>query len=78
MLLAGDSKDPVGITSALPLDTGPVRVVRVQRRADIDAVRSGLPITGMEQEVMEALLHHDAVVLCGETGCGKTTQVQND
>ena len=52
-----------------------MRVVHVQRRRDIEAVRSGLPITGMEQEVMEALLLNDVLVLCGETGCGKTTQV---
>ena len=37
--------------------------------------REGLPIIGMEQEVMEAVARHDVVVLCGETGCGKTTQV---
>ncbi len=59
----------------LPMATGPARVVHVQRRADIEAVRGGLPITGMEQEVMEAVLQNDVVVLCGETGCGKTTQV---
>ena len=35
----------------------------------------GLPIVGMEQEVMEAVTAHDIVLLCGETGCGKTTQV---
>ena len=61
--------------TAAPLDHGPVRVVHVQRRGDIETVRAGLPITGMEQEVMEALLQNDVVVLCGETGCGKTTQV---
>ena len=37
--------------------------------------REGLPIIGMEQEVMEAVAENDVVVLCGETGCGKTTQV---
>lgn len=55
--------------------TGPARVVHVQHRPDIEAVRGALPITGMEQEVMEAVLQNDVVVLCGETGCGKTTQV---
>lgn len=39
------------------------------------ASREGLPILGLEQEVMEAVAQHDVVVLCGETGCGKTTQV---
>ena len=58
------------------MEAGPARVVHVKRRADIEAVRTGLPITGMEQEVMEALLQNDVVVLCGETGCGKTTQVK--
>lgn len=37
--------------------------------------RAGLPILGMEQEVMEAVGERDVVLLCGETGCGKTTQV---
>ena len=41
------------------------------------AAREGLPITGMEQEIMEAIAQHDIVVLCGETGCGKTTQARS-
>lgn len=74
-LSAGDSTLNPSEKTGLPLDAGPVRVVHVQRRPDIEAVRNGLPITGLEQEVMEALLLNDVVVLCGETGCGKTTQV---
>jgi hypothetical protein len=54
---------------------GPHRVVAVQRPADIEEARQGLPITGMEQEVVEAVALDDVVVLCGQTGCGKTTQV---
>ena len=30
----------------------------------------------MEQEIMEAVYASDVVLLCGETGCGKTTQVR--
>ncbi len=72
---AGAGEEKPKQADLLPMATGPARVVHVQRRADIEAVRGGLPITGMEQEVMEAVLQNDVVVLCGETGCGKTTQV---
>ena len=34
-----------------------------------------LPIIGEEQRVMEAIYESSVVVLCGETGSGKTTQV---
>ncbi|KAK9844506.1 hypothetical protein WJX74_003358 [Apatococcus lobatus] len=51
------------------------RVVHIQRPAAIEESRSQLPIIGQEQEIMEALTHHPVIVLCGETGCGKTTQV---
>lgn len=38
--------------------------------------RGGLPILGLESDIMEAVAAHDVLVLCGETGCGKTTQVR--
>jgi ATP-dependent RNA helicase DHX37/DHR1 len=53
----------------------PRKVVMVERTDEIERVRSSLPIVGMEQEIMEAVSENDVIVLCGETGCGKTTQV---
>ena len=51
------------------------QVVHVSRPDDVAAQRLKLPILGMEQEVMEAVHDHPILLLCGETGCGKTTQV---
>ena len=45
------------------------------RPADVRAARLSLPVCAMEQEVVEAVRAHDAVILCGETGSGKSTQV---
>lgn len=54
---------------------GPASVVLVQRDPALAEARSKLPVVGMEQEIMEAISENDVVVLCGETGSGKTTQV---
>lgn len=53
------------------------RFVRLQRSVDVQAARMQLPICAMEQEIVEAIRSdmHDALVLCGETGSGKSTQV---
>lgn len=50
-------------------------VVHVSRPPDVEESRKNLPIIMMEQEIMEAVSHHSVVIICGETGCGKTTQV---
>lgn len=50
----------------------------VHRRPEIEEVRTGLPILSMEQEIMAAVDEHDCILLCGETGCGKTTQVRRE
>ena len=34
-----------------------------------------MPILSEEQVVMETITEHDVVIICGETGSGKTTQV---
>ncbi|XP_027335070.1 ATP-dependent RNA helicase DEAH13 isoform X2 [Abrus precatorius] len=50
-------------------------VVHVYRPTEIEDKRKDLPIVMMEQEIMEAINDHSSVIICGETGCGKTTQV---
>lgn len=50
-------------------------VIHVSRPSSIEEERRGLPIIMMEQEIMEAINGNSIVIICGETGCGKTTQV---
>nr|GMD27571.1 ATP-dependent RNA helicase DEAH13 isoform X1 [Ipomoea batatas] len=50
-------------------------VVHVSRPTEVENKRKDLPIVMMEQEIMEAINENTCVIICGETGCGKTTQV---
>ncbi len=47
---------------------------RLAARPDI-ALAEGLPVTERADEIREALEQHQVVVVCGETGSGKTTQL---
>ncbi|KAJ4459162.1 putative ATP-dependent RNA helicase DEAH13 [Paratrimastix pyriformis] len=47
----------------------------IKRRPEIEEKRAKLPIYNEEATVMEEIKEHNVVVICGETGCGKTTQV---
>ena len=49
--------------------------VKVRRPEAVEAARAQLPIYAEEQRIMEALAEADSLVLCGETGSGKTTQL---
>ncbi|KAF0693972.1 Aste57867_15113 [Aphanomyces stellatus] len=49
--------------------------VHVRRVESIQLARMQLPVCSSEQEIMEAIETHSVVILCGETGSGKTTQV---
>jgi ATP-dependent RNA helicase DHX37/DHR1 len=49
--------------------------IRVQRTEELQQARNELPIIQREQEIMEAIHNNSAVIVKGDTGSGKTTQV---
>jgi ATP-dependent RNA helicase DHX37/DHR1 len=51
------------------------KAVEVKRPPDIENARVLLPIVAEEQPIVEAVWLNPVVILCGETGSGKTTQV---
>lgn len=65
-------------TSNVPVDLNSTRkafYVKVNRPDEIQEVRMQLPVFAEEHSIMEAIHHNDVVIICGETGSGKTTQV---
>lgn len=53
----------------------PTVFISVSRNEKIQESRLKLPILGEEQTIMEAIRENSIVLLAGETGSGKTTQV---
>lgn len=53
----------------------PATFIPVDRKTDIQEARLKLPILAEEQVVMETINENPVVIICGETGSGKTTQV---
>ena len=53
----------------------PAVYVPVIRLPEIESKRLELPIIGEEQRIMEKIRYHDVVIVSGETGSGKTTQL---
>ncbi|KAF8030142.1 hypothetical protein BT93_E2541 [Corymbia citriodora subsp. variegata] len=66
--------DKTSLSQLCGLVTTPI-VVHVSRPKEVEDKRKDLPIVMMEQEIMESINYHSTVIICGETGCGKTTQV---
>ncbi|KAG6843905.1 hypothetical protein H0H87_011894 [Tephrocybe sp. NHM501043] len=52
-----------------------VKAVTVNRPPEVEETRILLPIVTEEQPIMEAIMLNPVVIICGETGSGKTTQV---
>lgn len=55
--------------------TSTSKFVQVTRTDDIQTSRLLLPVVAEEQAIIEAIRLNPVVVICGETGSGKTTQV---
>ncbi|KAH7337143.1 P-loop containing nucleoside triphosphate hydrolase protein [Rhizoctonia solani] len=76
----GQYPGPLGIslqtpsTSLLPSSSKTPRIT-INRSDEIQAARLELPILAEEQEIVETVLLNSVVILSGETGSGKTTQV---
>jgi len=51
------------------------KAMTVTRPPEVEEARLLLPIVTEEQPIMEAVLLNHVVIICGETGSGKTTQV---
>ncbi|XP_036215219.2 probable ATP-dependent RNA helicase kurz [Bactrocera oleae] len=66
--IAAKAKKP-----AVPMRT--TVYVPVHRDADVQAARLKLPILGEEQEIMETINENQIIIVAGETGSGKTTQI---
>ncbi|XP_023219906.1 probable ATP-dependent RNA helicase DHX37 [Centruroides sculpturatus] len=49
--------------------------ILINRTSEIQNARLALPILPEEHVIMEALSENHVVIICGQTGCGKTTQV---
>ncbi|XP_055640635.1 probable ATP-dependent RNA helicase kurz [Toxorhynchites rutilus septentrionalis] len=69
------SKNTQSVENTAKLSSKPAVYVHVERDSDVQAARLKLPILAEEQVIMEAINENPIVILAGETGSGKTTQV---
>jgi ATP-dependent RNA helicase DHX37/DHR1 len=53
----------------------PLKQVMVNRSDEVRESRILLPILAEEQSIVEAVRLNPVIIICGETGSGKTTQV---
>lgn len=72
----GSEPEHSGITKvSFMAGVEPVFNVHVERDSLVQEQRSQLPIFAEEQSIMESIKGNPVVIICGETGSGKTTQV---
>ena len=65
------------VLGALTADISASRQRRAQRQAalPVPAFPEGLPVSARREELAAAIAAHQVVIVCGETGSGKTTQL---
>ncbi|KOC64378.1 putative ATP-dependent RNA helicase kurz [Habropoda laboriosa] len=77
-----ETKEPSVITenkaslkSQESIEKKPAVFVTLQRKPEIQSARMKLPVVAEEQVIVEAINENPVVIITGETGSGKTTQV---
>jgi ATP-dependent RNA helicase DHX37/DHR1 len=75
--LMGDSEKNLHEALQIPIHVPDRKAftVPVDRPAVYQESRLGLPVVAEEQRIMEAIHNNPVVIICGDTGSGKTTQV---
>ncbi|KLO14778.1 DHX37 protein [Schizopora paradoxa] len=63
------------VTNKESENSSPKKFVNIERSPDVQEARLQLPILAEEQTIVEAIRLNPVIVICGETGSGKTTQV---
>ncbi|XP_033112162.1 probable ATP-dependent RNA helicase DHX37 isoform X2 [Anneissia japonica] len=63
------------VSSIKQSECEPAVFVPLKRSQEVQEARLALPILAEEQMIMEAVKENPVVIICGETGSGKTTQV---
>ncbi|XP_015512446.2 probable ATP-dependent RNA helicase kurz isoform X1 [Neodiprion lecontei] len=67
--------DKVALNNVDPVQRKPAVFVMLDRKPEIQTARLKLPILAEEQSIMETINDNPVVIVAGETGSGKTTQV---
>lgn len=70
-----EKKEESEVTMNKEIERKPAVFVIVNRKPEIQAVREKLPVYSEEQSIIEAIKENPVVIIHGETGSGKTTQV---
>src|SRR5262249_15612329 len=78
--LVRDGRHPVAHDAVLSSLLDPARrsaALREQRRCSVPAISypENLPISLRREEILQAIQNHQVVIISGETGSGKTTQI---